>query len=89
MNWQAWIIFYLHALVLVYCLFGSLLEFADWLIPNVLSFYVLFGSALIFPVLAVIVNKTFTGKKPITLVSLHCVMSALQAVFMLLWLISE
>ena len=86
------IVFCVHALVATYCIICGVLDsfglLRGWLIPNRAVFFILFGSAFAFPVVAALSLFGSGQRRPLLVEGAHVAMTAGQLVFGLLPLIT-
>ncbi len=85
-------VFCLHAVVAAYCIMCGVLDslghFKAWLIPNGAVFYILLGSAFVFPVVAALSLVGSGRRRPLLVESAHVAMGTGQLLLGLLPLIT-
>jgi hypothetical protein len=93
MNKRVQVILLAHAFVTAYCVTCGLLDtyghFYSWLTPNMFLVYLLFASAIAFPIVAVVSAICSGYKHPLALGVTHIGMGAAQLFFGLWPLISS
>jgi hypothetical protein len=82
------VVFCLHAVIAAYCVMCGVLDshghFMHWLIPNTTIFFLLFGSAFAFPIIATVGLLGSGQKHPLLVEACHLAMGAAQVLFGLL-----
>jgi hypothetical protein len=92
MKHRVLIVFCLHAVVAAYCILCGMLDsfgcFQAWLIPNRAVFFMLFGSAFAFPVVAALALVGSGQRRPLLVEGAHVAMGAGQLLIGLLPLVT-